>query len=116
MDIFGSQFHAIFLDLRLGSSEDILAGLNIGCDAEANTLGSIVFAVAVATEDLALSLAEHRAVHSLVADLASKAGLVEGLASSPHHLRNEHSLFTPWADVCTAPFWLRLWTPRSWSL
>ena len=30
-----------------------------------------------------------------MSDLASKAGLVEGLASSPHHLRNEHSLFTP---------------------
>jgi len=51
----------IFLDLRLGLGflEDILARLNIGRDAKANTLRPIVFAVAVPTEDLALSLTEH---------------------------------------------------------
>ena len=65
-------------------------------------------------------------------NLASKAGLMEGLTSSPHHLRNEHSLLTPvnkplfslaqWlsalprADVCTAPFWFWLRATRSWSL
>ena len=34
-----------------------------------NIKEKMILAVAVATEDLALSLTEHRAVHSLVADL-----------------------------------------------
>jgi len=52
----------IFLALRLwllGSLEDNLACLNIGRDAKANTLGPIVFAIAVPTEDLAFPLTKH---------------------------------------------------------
>lgn len=91
-------------------AEDNLAGLNVGSDTEANTLWPVIFAVAVAAEDLALPLAECGAVYPFVADLAGKAGLVEGLASSPHHLSNEDSLPAPWADICPSPFRLWLWS------
>jgi len=75
----------------------------IGGSTGPEPLGPELLAVAVLAVDLALPLTQHGAVHPLVAQIAGETRLMPGLACSPHELRNEDRLVTPWADLGPAP-------------
>lgn len=79
-------------------------------NSKSNSLWPKVASVARLAVDLPPSLAQHAAVHPLVAEVAGEAGLVPSLAGCSHQFSNEDRFAASWTDVCSTPLWLGLVT------
>lgn len=83
-------------------------------NSKSNSLWPKVASIARLAVDLPPSLAQHAAVHPLIAEVAGEAGLVPSLAGCSHQFSNEDRFAASWTDVCSTPLWLGLVTSGCW--